>query len=121
MHHLMQTLLAQVQNIVQRYGGTPRTGERGGFVGLFGAPVAHEDHARRAVLAAVELRQHLQEEAAFSAQTRGQACHPPFGAPHRVSWWGLSHTPQQLYTALGATTTLAAVLQQLAHPDAIPL
>jgi DNA-binding winged helix-turn-helix (wHTH) protein len=74
MHDLMQTLLARVQNTVQDYGGTlvQVSGEE--FVGLFGAPVAHEDHARRAVLAAVELRQRLQEEAAFSAQTRGNGC-----------------------------------------------
>ena len=30
-----------------------------GFLALFGAPVAHEDHARRAVLAALELHQRL--------------------------------------------------------------
>src|SRR5206468_9394974 len=69
MHHLMQTLLARVQHIVQRYDGTLVQVGGEGFVGLFGAPVAHEDHARRAVLAAVELRQHLQEEVACSAQT----------------------------------------------------
>ena len=39
-------------------------------MGLFGAPVAHEDHERRAVLAAIELRQRLQEAAACSAQPR---------------------------------------------------
>jgi DNA-binding winged helix-turn-helix (wHTH) protein len=52
MHHLMQTLLDRVQNIVQRYDGTLVQVSGEGFVGLFGAPVAHEDHARRAVLAA---------------------------------------------------------------------
>jgi DNA-binding winged helix-turn-helix (wHTH) protein/class 3 adenylate cyclase/tetratricopeptide (TPR) repeat protein len=119
-HTLMQTLLARVQHIVQRYGGTLVQVSGEGFVGLFGAPVAHEDHARRAVLAAVELRQCLQEETAFSAQTRGKRV---------ILRWGLHtgpivvvplpYTPQQLFTALGATTTLAAALQQLAPPDAI--
>jgi class 3 adenylate cyclase len=63
----MQTLLARVQHSVQRYGGTLVQVSGAGFVGLFGAPVAHEDHARRAVLAAIELRQRLQEAAVCSA------------------------------------------------------
>jgi class 3 adenylate cyclase/tetratricopeptide (TPR) repeat protein len=122
MHTLMQTLLARVQHIVQRYGGTLVQVSGEGFVGLFGAPVAHEDHARRAVLAAVELRQCLQEEAAFSAQARGKRVILRWGLHTGSLVVGLlPHTPQQLYTALGATTALAAALQQLANPDAILL
>jgi class 3 adenylate cyclase len=123
MHDLMQTLLARVQNIVQHYGGTLVQVSGEGFVGLFGAPVAHEDHARRAVLAAVELRQRLQEEAIGSAQTRGKRV---------ILGWGLHtgsivvgplpHTPPQLhFTAIGATTTLATALRQLADPNIILL
>jgi DNA-binding winged helix-turn-helix (wHTH) protein/class 3 adenylate cyclase len=122
MHNLMQTLLARAQNVVQRYGGTLVQVSGEGFVGLFGAPVAHEDHARRAVLAAVELRQCLQEEAAFSAQTQGKRVILRLGLHTGSLVVGtLPYTPQQLYTALGATTTLATVLQQLATPDAILL
>lgn len=122
MHHLMQTLLAQVQHILQRYDGTLVQVSGEGFVGLFGAPVAHEDHARRAVLAAVELRQRLQEEAAFSAQPLGKRVLLRVGLHTGSIVVGpLPHTPQQLYTAIGATTTLAIVLQQMANPDAILL
>jgi AAA ATPase domain/Adenylate and Guanylate cyclase catalytic domain len=74
------------------------------------------------VLAAVELRQHLQEEAAFSAPTRGQRVLLRMGLHTGSLVVGpLPYTPQQLYTALGATTTLATVLQQRAHPEAILL
>ncbi|HEY7496468.1 MAG TPA: AAA family ATPase, partial [Candidatus Tectomicrobia bacterium] len=122
MHDFMQALLARVQNIVQRYGGTLVQVSGEGFVGLFGAPVAHEDHARRAVLAAVELRQCLQEEAVFSAQTRGQRVILRWGLHTGSLVVGpLPHTPQQLFTAIGATTTLATALRQLATPDAILL
>jgi class 3 adenylate cyclase/DNA-binding winged helix-turn-helix (wHTH) protein/tetratricopeptide (TPR) repeat protein len=122
MHTLMQTLLAQVQHSVQRYGGTLVQVSGEGFAGLFGAPVAHEDHARRAVLAAVELRQRLQEEAVFSAQAFGKRVILRLGIHTGLLVVGtLSYTQQQLYTALGATTTLAAVLQQRANPDAILL
>ena len=60
MYHLMQACLATAQQVMQRVRGDPThiTGE--GFVALFGAPVAQEDHARRAVLAAVALQQPLQ-------------------------------------------------------------
>ena len=61
MHRLMQACLATAQQVLPPYGGTLThiTGE--GFVALFGAPLAEEDHARRAVLAAVALQQALQE------------------------------------------------------------
>jgi adenylate cyclase len=60
MHHLMQACLATAQQVMLHYGGTLThiTGE--GFVALFGAPRAHEDHVRGAVLAAVALQQDLQ-------------------------------------------------------------
>src|SRR5262249_37841217 len=61
-------------------------------------------------------------EAAFSTQTRGKRVSLRWGLHTGSLVVGpLAYTPQQLYTALGATTTLATVLQQLANPDAILL
>jgi DNA-binding winged helix-turn-helix (wHTH) protein len=59
MYHLMHDVLALAQATVQRYEGTIIQVSGDGFLALFGAPVALEDHARRAVLAALELRQRL--------------------------------------------------------------
>lgn len=56
MHHLMQALFALAQEVVQRYEGTIVQFGGDGFQALFGAAVAQEDHARRAVLAAVVLQ-----------------------------------------------------------------
>jgi DNA-binding winged helix-turn-helix (wHTH) protein len=56
MHHLMQALFALAQEVVQRYEGTIVEFGGDSFRVLFGAAVAQEDHARRAVLAAVELQ-----------------------------------------------------------------
>ena len=53
MHHLLRAVLALAQATVQRYEGTLIQVSGEGFVALFGAPVAQEDHARRAVLAAL--------------------------------------------------------------------
>ena len=56
-----------------------------GFVALFGAPVAPEDHARRAVLAALELRQRWR---AFAAMRGGPAAWCPPGAAQRATGGG---------------------------------
>jgi DNA-binding winged helix-turn-helix (wHTH) protein len=64
LYDAMHTLYTMAQTEVQRYGGTlqPAVGER--ILAVFGAPVAQEDHAQRAVLAALALRQHMSEQRA---------------------------------------------------------
>src|SRR3989442_8667533 len=47
MHTLMQEVFALAQRIMQRYEGTITQYMGDGFLALFGAPIAHEDHARR--------------------------------------------------------------------------
>ena len=59
MHALMHEVLGLAQGTMQRYEGTMTQYTEVGFMALFGAPVAHEDHARRAVLAALEFQQQL--------------------------------------------------------------
>lgn len=94
MHHLMSDVLALVQAAVQRYEGHLTQVSGDGFLALFGAPVAQEDHARRAVLAALEIR------LCRPAVVRGQ---PPDGtlalclALHtgRVVVGRLAHDPQR--------------------------
>src|SRR5439155_7831337 len=71
MHHLMRDVLALAQATVQRYEGTLLQVSDEGFLALFGAPVAQEDHARRAVLAACELHQRLGAPNAFRGQPHG--------------------------------------------------
>ena len=46
---------------VRRYEGTINRFLGDGFMALFGAPVAHEDHARRAVLAGLGIRRRVAE------------------------------------------------------------
>jgi class 3 adenylate cyclase len=58
LREIMNALLEQSAAVVRRYGGTAEfTGD--GVMALFGAPVALEDHAFRACLAALA----IQEEA----------------------------------------------------------
>ncbi len=118
MYHLMHDVLALAQETVQRYGGTLLQVSGEGFLALFGAPVAQEDHARRAVLTALDLRQRLRVPEALRGQPHGVAIRlglhtgPVVVGP-------LVHDPQRPYTAVGDTLTLATRLQQQAAPDTV--
>jgi class 3 adenylate cyclase/tetratricopeptide (TPR) repeat protein/transcriptional regulator with XRE-family HTH domain len=96
---------------VRRFEGTVSSFLNDGFVALFGVPVAHEDHARRGVLAALGLQRALGE------RSRGilriglntglvAVARIGVGADRRV-------------TAVGETTTVAGLLQQQAEPGTI--
>ena len=61
MYELMQTLFTHAQEVVPQYAGTITQWGSDGFTALFGAPVAYEDHAWRAVLAAYALRERLDQ------------------------------------------------------------
>jgi hypothetical protein len=92
-----------------------------GFTAVFGAPVAQDDHARRAVLAALDLHQRLRQHPTLRTLT------PDALAVRRglysglVVVGGLGQDPQQLYTAVGAPANLAMRLQQQATPGTILL
>ena len=120
MHQVMQAVVAYAEEVIERYEGTLVHVTGDGFTALFGAPVAQEDHARRAVLAALELRQHLQAQPLLRLQTRGEAVLACMGVHTGSAVVGhLPHEPQRLYTAVGASTHLATRLQHLARPGTI--
>jgi len=56
MHTLLNRFFVLALDAVHRYEGTINQFLGDGFMALFGAPLAHEDHARRAVLAALDVR-----------------------------------------------------------------
>jgi class 3 adenylate cyclase len=116
MHRLMQAFFATAQKVMRQYEGTITQFVADGFLALFGAPVAHEDHARRAVLAALDLRQRAQEDGAGGPQPI-QLC----GGVHTgvVVVGGLGGEVQQLYTAVGETVNLATRLRALALPGTV--
>jgi len=52
---IVDPALKLMMEAVQRYGGYVAQSTGDGIFALFGAPVAHEDHARRALLAALSI------------------------------------------------------------------
>jgi predicted ATPase len=110
----MQAFFAAAQEVIQRYDGTMTHVTSEGFTAVFGAPVGQEDHARRAVLAALELGQHLRLPPLGAAHAAGIGLHtgPVVVGP-------LASTLRQRYTAVGDTMHQALRLQHLATPGTI--
>ena len=121
-YRLLQTVVGLTQEVLQHYAGTLTLATNDGFTAVFGAPVAQEDHARRAVLAALELRQRLQDAPALHTQLTGGVLTLGMGLhAGLVVVGGLGQAPQRLATAVGAPLYIATRLQQQAAPGTILL
>jgi class 3 adenylate cyclase/tetratricopeptide (TPR) repeat protein len=118
-HALLDRFFALVMREVNHFEGTVNQFLGDGFMALFGVPVAHEDHARRAVLSAMAIRQRL-----ASGIDMGSA-----GKVDLVVRMGINtgfvvvgqigDNLRMEYTANGDTTVVAARLQQVATPGDI--
>ena len=64
LHALLNRFLDLAREEIRRYEGTLNRLTQRGFIALFGAPIAHEDHAQRAALTALALQQGVQEQRA---------------------------------------------------------
>ncbi len=120
MHALLGAFFDRALAEVHRYEGTVNQFLGDGLMALFGAPIAHEDHARRAVLAAMGLRHAIAEQPVRLDSgeevvlTLRMGVHTGF-----VVVGAIGDNLRMDYTAVGDTTHLAARLQQLAEPGAI--
>src|SRR5690349_3245131 len=73
-HGIMDRAFDVILEAVHRYEGTINQFLGDGVMALFGAPIAHEDHARRAVLAALALQGLLQDHEAELGEPHGVTC-----------------------------------------------
>jgi DNA-binding winged helix-turn-helix (wHTH) protein/class 3 adenylate cyclase/predicted ATPase len=122
MHRRMQTVFSVIQQVLQRYAGSLIEFSGEGFVALFGAPVAQEDHAQRAVLAALALHAQVGASAPGCTQAPAEPLALCLGLhTGRVVVDRLGGDPQRLYTAAGETTQVALWLRQLATPGTVLL
>jgi len=119
-HTIMDGCFAILSEQVHHYEGTINQFTGDGIMALFGAPIAHEDHALRAAHAALGIQEALADY--------GAAVEQQWNVPFRMRV-GLNTGPVVVgrigddlrmdYTAQGDTVNLAARLQQLAEPGAI--
>src|SRR5215510_3051718 len=118
MHTLLNRFFELALDGVHRYEGTINQFLGDGFMALFGAPLAHEDHARRAVLAALALQRALKD--AELGQPYGVECAFRMGLNSGLVVVGsIGDNLRMDYSAVGDTTNLAARLQQVAEPGTI--
>jgi predicted ATPase/class 3 adenylate cyclase len=115
--HIMQGFFTILADEVHRFEGTVDKFTGDGIMAVFGAPVAHEDHARRACLAALRMLDDISEYAAelrrkhelsFSARigiNSGEVVAGAIGAEGEAD-----------YTAIGHTVGLAQRMEALAEP-----
>ena len=102
---------------VHRYEGTVNQFTGDGIMALFGAPIAHEDHAVRAVAAALAIQQAVHRYAEALRSERGIDFAVRIGINTGPVVVGkIGDDLRMDYTAQGETVNLAARLQQAAPP-----
>jgi class 3 adenylate cyclase/tetratricopeptide (TPR) repeat protein/DNA polymerase III delta prime subunit len=120
MHQLVDQALTLMAEAVHRYEGTVNQFLGDGLMALFGAPVAVEEHALRAVQAALAIRETI---SGFSEQLRrekGLEIRLRMGLNTGLVVVGrIGDDLRMDYTAIGDTTNLAARIQALAEPGTI--
>jgi class 3 adenylate cyclase/tetratricopeptide (TPR) repeat protein len=117
---LLDPVLERMMEAVHRYEGTVNQVMGDGIMALFGAPVAHEDHAVRACYAALRMQELVKGYAEQAFRTHGVTVRIRVGLNSgEVVVRSIRSDLRMDYTAVGQTTHLAARMEQLAPPGAI--
>jgi len=117
---LLDPVLERMMTAVHRYEGTVNQVMGDGIMALFGAPVAHEDHAVRACYAALAMQAAVQQYAAEVQRSHGVPVQIRVGLnAGEVVVRSIGSDLHMDYTAVGQTTHLAARMEQMAMPGAI--
>jgi class 3 adenylate cyclase len=114
---LLDPVLDRMMEAVHRYEGTVNQVMGDGIMALFGAPIAHEDHAVRASYAALRMQEAIGRYA--EELRRGQGVDVQIRAglnSGEVVVRSIGSDLHMDYTAVGQTTHLAARMEQLARP-----
>ena len=118
--HLLDPVLERMMAAVHRYEGTVNQVMGDGIMALFGAPLAHDDHAVRACYAALRMQEAVQQYATEVQRTHGVPLHIRVGLhAGEVVVRSIGNDLRMDYTAVGQTTHLAARMEQMAMPGAI--
>ena len=112
---LLDPVIEQMMNAVHRYEGTVNQVMGDGIMALFGAPLAHEDHALRACYAALDMQQQVKRYAEEARHVHGVNVQIRVGLHSgEVVVRAIGSDLHMDYTAVGQTTHLAARMEQLA-------
>jgi class 3 adenylate cyclase/tetratricopeptide (TPR) repeat protein len=117
---LLDAVLERMMGAVHHYEGTVNQVLGDGIMALFGAPIAHEDHAVRACYAALRMQQSVGLYAEELHRSLGLPIHIRVGLNSgEVVVRSIGNDLHMDYTAVGQTTHLAARMEQMAMPGSI--
>ncbi len=119
---ILDPVLEHMMEAVHRYEGTVNQVMGDGIMALFGAPLAHEDHAVRACYAALRMQEMVKRYAEDARRAHGVNVQVRVGLNSgEVVVRAIGSDLHMDYTAVGQTTHLAARMEQLAIPGTILL
>ncbi len=117
---LLDPVLEQMMEAVHRYEGTVNQVMGDGIMALFGAPLAHEDHAVRACYAALRMQESVKRYAEGVRRSEGILLQIRVGLNSgEVVVRSIGSDLHMDYSAIGQTTHLAARMEQMAAPGSI--
>jgi len=121
-HRIMERFFETLTEGVHRFEGTINQYTGDGIMALFGAPIAHEDHAQRACHAALYLRDALRAYADELRSSSGLNFSVRMGMNSgEVVVGKIGDDLRMDYTAQGLVVGLAARMEQLAEPGTVLL
>jgi len=114
---ILDPVLEHMMEAVHRFEGTVNQVMGDGIMALFGAPLAHEDHAVRACYAALRMQESVKRYAEGVRRVEGVPIRIRVGLNSgEVVVRAIGSDLHMDYTAVGQTTHLAARMEQLAEP-----
>jgi class 3 adenylate cyclase/tetratricopeptide (TPR) repeat protein len=117
---LLDPVLERMMAAVHRYEGTVNQVMGDGIMALFGAPIAHEDHAVRACYAALAMQEAIRRYSEEARRAHGITVQIRVGLNSgEVVVRAIGSDLHMDYTAVGQTTHLAARVEQMAMPGTI--
>ena len=114
---ILDSAVGAMMDAVHRYEGTVNKVLGDGIMALFGAPLAHEDHAVRACYAALTLQKEMQAVAAETRRNHGIEAQVRVGlhSGEEVDR-SIGNALSMDYDAIGPTVHIAGRMEQLATP-----
>jgi class 3 adenylate cyclase/tetratricopeptide (TPR) repeat protein len=119
---ILDPVLELMMEAVHRYEGTVNQVMGDGIMALFGAPLAHEDHAVRACYAALRMQEAVRRYSDELRRAQGVEVQIRVGVNSgEVVVRSIGSDLRMDYSAVGQVTNLAARMEQLAAPGSIRL
>jgi class 3 adenylate cyclase/tetratricopeptide (TPR) repeat protein len=117
-HSILDRFFTILAKGVHRFEGTVNQFTGDGIMALFGAPIAHEDHAQRACYTALHLKEELRRYADELRRSEGLNFSVRMGLNSgEVVVGKIGDDLRMDYTAQGYTVGLAARVQEVAPPN----